>query len=757
MPSRSKHVNSNSASGGNTPVLTREKLTPEQISHLHDAMQNMLGGREPHPFQVEMVQAQEEGQDALCHAATGSGKTAIAAGPYALAKNKGRVTFMVSPLIGLQNEMVETFKNDFNLVAIAINSARGSCTPDTIKEICAGCYQIVLVSPEMMLSRRFINNILRNQNLLSPAFRKKYGSLGVVRAFLPKPTPVIAVSASLTQRVCRDITQKLQFQAGYVYKNLGNDRPNVSIIVRAIHDPLHSYTDLNFLIPANISQGEDLKKTWLYADNIEVGAEIIDHLRTLLPKHLHAVIRPYNAVHGIDYRTAAMDRFRSGKIRVLVCTDAAGMGCNIPDIDIIVQWKLPGKLSSFVQRAGRAARGPNTVGLAVLLAEPNAYSIRSTQPKRLTELPSQPSEEKDYAHSHGRFRGARNAANDTLTPLSDPPFAQDDESEGTYIFIQATSCRRNVLRKVFINPASQPVVPCCDVCDPSLLDLVRPGLRSKSTTKKLAYGKQPNLKVVSALRNWRQKVLIDDKHPRYLPASYILSEEAINKLASLSPGTDSTVEGYLSQQWVFWARYGSDVTPIIISSQPQCENTIPDLPTERRHNASLGAVAAVHGSGATQTSPTAAEADSARSHQYPQLEQRNCRNFFLVTNPIAPPPIPATHIHCTQQRTQAAATNNVTLPSISSFRALQRTAAWPPLPIPTTSVKRRQWQRANGIAASDDSNSTTDDNDDTTDSNNDTTDVDDNTMDDNGDTTDDNGDTMDDDDSDDTTDETDDG
>ncbi|KAH9021275.1 hypothetical protein EDB83DRAFT_2204291, partial [Lactarius deliciosus] len=60
----------------------------------------------PRKFQVEMVQAQEEGQDALCHAATGSGKTAIAAGPYALAKNQGRVTFMVSPLIGLQNEMV---------------------------------------------------------------------------------------------------------------------------------------------------------------------------------------------------------------------------------------------------------------------------------------------------------------------------------------------------------------------------------------------------------------------------------------------------------------------------------------------------------------------------------------------------------------------------------------------------------------------------------------------------------------------------
>jgi hypothetical protein len=112
-------------------------------------MRKMLGGREPRDFQVEMVQAQEEGQDALCHAATGSGKTAIAAGPYVLTKNQGRVTFMVSPLIGLQNEMVsllspicqdnsyfskvETFKTDFNLTAIAVNSSRGPCTPDIVK------------------------------------------------------------------------------------------------------------------------------------------------------------------------------------------------------------------------------------------------------------------------------------------------------------------------------------------------------------------------------------------------------------------------------------------------------------------------------------------------------------------------------------------------------------------------------------------------------------------------------------------------
>lgn len=197
-----------------------------------------------------------------------------------------------------------------------------------------------------MLSQRFINDILRKPALHSriyaivvdeahcishwgAAFRKKYASLGVARAFLPKPTPVIAVSASLTRRVSRDITQKLQFPSRFIFKNLGNDRANVSLVVRAIHNPLHSYSDLDFLIRAGVERGEDINKSWIYADNIEVGGEIIDHLRTLLPKQLHDVIRPYNAVLSVNYRTLAMDQFRSGKIRILVCTDAAGMVCHL--------------------------------------------------------------------------------------------------------------------------------------------------------------------------------------------------------------------------------------------------------------------------------------------------------------------------------------------------------------------------------------------------------------------------------------------
>ena len=80
-------------------------------------------------------------------------------------------------------------------------------------------------------------------------FRKKYASLGIVRSFLPRNTPVIAVTATLTRRVHRDIHTKLSFPPlpKYTFINAGNDRPNVFIVVRAIEHSQQSFVDLRHL------------------------------------------------------------------------------------------------------------------------------------------------------------------------------------------------------------------------------------------------------------------------------------------------------------------------------------------------------------------------------------------------------------------------------------------------------------------------------------------------------------------------------
>jgi superfamily II DNA helicase RecQ len=89
------------------PRPTQTPVTAEQgFENLRQLLLKQFQGKDPRPFQIEVVRCQQERRDTLCHAATGMGKTAVAAGPYAIPENKDRVTLMVSPLIGLQNEMV---------------------------------------------------------------------------------------------------------------------------------------------------------------------------------------------------------------------------------------------------------------------------------------------------------------------------------------------------------------------------------------------------------------------------------------------------------------------------------------------------------------------------------------------------------------------------------------------------------------------------------------------------------------------------
>lgn len=216
-----------------------------------------------------------------------------------------------------------------------------------MQEILAGKYKIILVSPEMMQSRSFTERLLRNRQFTrrvialfvdeahcishwGAQFRKKYATLGNVRAFLPPSTPAIAVSATLTARVRRDVQSKLHFsKATSRFIDIGNNRPNLSIVVRACQNPMNTYADLDFVLPDSVPSVHDIPKTWIYVNDIDSGNEIIEHLRDVLqqrnPELDESVIRPYNARLSLPYRQKAMSEFREGNVRILVCTEAAGM------------------------------------------------------------------------------------------------------------------------------------------------------------------------------------------------------------------------------------------------------------------------------------------------------------------------------------------------------------------------------------------------------------------------------------------------
>ncbi|KAH9853976.1 P-loop containing nucleoside triphosphate hydrolase protein [Lenzites betulinus] len=592
----------------------RSKLTGEDLELLAYKMRAAYKWQsDPKPFQLAGVQAQLEGVDVVIQASTGAGKTAIAAGPYLWPSSAGKSTIMVCPLLSLEEEMVQTFDLEFGLKAVAVNSKNGACSPSTIKQrILAAEYQIILISPEMLQSRVFINRVLRNarfpRRVLSVVideahcvshwgadFRKKYGTLGIVRAFLPRGTSMIAFSATLSPRVRRDLMSKLNFpKGGDHFLNVGNDRSNVSIVVRACEHPLNSYADTDFIIPPSVRHTTDVLKTYIYADNIHVGTQIIDHLRarlistsSLTLEEATAAIRPFNATMSHTYRTESMSQFRAGVIRILVCTDAAGMaslaiGCNIPDVDLVVQWKLPATLSNFIQRAGRAARSPSRTGLAVLLVERSAFSPpdpSSTRPRfnlrkavrsSAVQLSSSTTKttkkiKKNYAEAHGLLRGNSSELKDAVPSGVQPALSLDAIDEGLSVFVQSVECRRKVWAlQIFDNHyPTDPSVDCCDICVPALLNRCRPGAKPRTTTVKAVKKGQVATEFSGKLEEWRAAVYERDHSGSQWDSTAILDTSHIDLLTSVGRLDNDKLAAILQGSWLWWHEYGTELARLV--------------------------------------------------------------------------------------------------------------------------------------------------------------------------------------------------
>ncbi|EDR09889.1 uncharacterized protein LACBIDRAFT_325779 [Laccaria bicolor S238N-H82] len=528
----------------------------------------------PCEFQLEAIKAQLLHKDVLIHTGTGSGKTTIAAGPHAvIEKSKGMITFMVSPLLALQEEQVLTFRNEFGLMATAVNSIHGGCTSEVMTRICKGEWQIVLISPEIILSKPFIKDVLRNPakvpRILSivvdeahvvshwgAGFRKQYAELGILHAILPKGTPFVAMSATLAPQVWHNVLKKLQIdERNYINIDIGNDQPNVSIVVRAIQNPMNTFSDLDFVIPSDVKAAGNIPKTFIYADQIsaEVGME------TRLTEHLPPKLRDIGLIRPFKL-------FKAGVIRVLICTDAAGMGCNIPDVDVVVQWKLPASVSTFVQQAGRAGRDPKRTGLAALLVEKSVYEADLTKldealsghkKKSVRQSSTYPKAPKGYAIRHNVQRGSFGGLSNENVWKEDVPLDTKSLDKGLYSLAQTGSCRRKVLTVIYGNDTPYLTVPCCDLCDPTLLDRTR--LAPSTIQPKAAALKMGivNETVRSALQQWRSEILKRDFKDALFAPSGILSDERIDNLSSVgSIGRLNELERVVGADWPWFGQYG---------------------------------------------------------------------------------------------------------------------------------------------------------------------------------------------------------
>ncbi|MCB9673731.1 MAG: ATP-dependent DNA helicase RecQ [Alphaproteobacteria bacterium] len=326
-----------------------------------------FGFGEFRPGQREICAHVAAGGDALVVMPTGAGKSLCYQVP-ALAR--GGLTIVVSPLIALMKDQVDALVEK-GVRATFLNSSISSDEyRDRADAVKSGRIELLYVAPERF-SPRFLDWLkgvdvrllaVDEAHCLSQwghDFRPDYMRLGRVRQALGD-VPTIALTATATPEVQRDIVQTLRIEQGEVFIR-GFDRENLVLEVVAVDG----------------KQGKD----GLLADFVNPGPSIVyaatrknveRATRALRESGIRAGM--YHAGLAPPERTRVQDDFMSGRVPVVVATNAFGMGIDKRDIRNIVHYDMPGTVEAYYQEIGRAGRD-GRMSRAVLLHHPTDRSI----------------------------------------------------------------------------------------------------------------------------------------------------------------------------------------------------------------------------------------------------------------------------------------------------------------------------------------------------------------------------------------------
>lgn len=355
---------------------------------------------QPHDWQIKAASVTLNfKQDQVVIARTGDGKSTV----FQLLMGIARKTMIViSPILGLIEEQVASFERK-GISAVGITSEALMSDHHLWEKVERGKYRAVFVSPEQILKpssyfwKKIINQpdnifIKRLAGIVideghvifkwgATGFRPDYKNLGDIRSYLA--VPFLILSATLTRDVRAYLHHSLKLARPTALTQRSIRRRNVSIVCAKVCAPKGKWLDLDFLIDSHVGSNLfdfDLPKSMVFVDNRNSAQAIANYLRSRLPQDRFSLekrvelITVYTAAIEIGTRNVIMENFRKGNTRILVCTDAAGMGMDIPDVKIVVQYRLSvskGTLSlaDLYQRLGRCARDQTIQGLAIIFAD----------------------------------------------------------------------------------------------------------------------------------------------------------------------------------------------------------------------------------------------------------------------------------------------------------------------------------------------------------------------------------------------------
>lgn len=339
------------------------------MSGIRELLKQYWNYEEFRSLQEEIIRAVLSGKDTLALMPTGGGKS-ITYQVSALAMEG--MGLVITPLIALMKDQVEDLKAR-NIPAEALYTGMA---PDQVESVINKCIyngiKFLYISPERLASEKFRTRLKQMQVGLIAVdeahcisqwgydFRPSYLRIAEVRTFFPQ-APVLALTATATPEVVRDIQKQLNFHEEYVLSKSFR-RDNLAYVVRKVNNKLDELLHILSRVQGSAivyvrkrDRAEELSR---FLNENGIGSDFY-----------HAGLSPL-------LREKKQEDWKDNLVRVMVSTNAFGMGIDKPDVRVVVHFDIPDSPEAYFQEAGRAGRDGQKAYAVLLCNEATVTALK---------------------------------------------------------------------------------------------------------------------------------------------------------------------------------------------------------------------------------------------------------------------------------------------------------------------------------------------------------------------------------------------
>ncbi len=335
----------------------------------HDILKKYWGYDAFRPPQQDIIDSVWNGKDTLGLMPTGGGKSITFQVPTMAMDG---ICIVVTPLIALMKDQVDNLR-ERGIKATAVYSGMSREEIITQLENCIfGNFKFLYLSPERLCTELFLMKlqamnvcmlVVDESHCISQwgyDFRPSYLEISNIRQYLPN-IPVLALTATATTEVANDIQKKLLFSKNNVFRK-SFERQNLSYVVRYAENKIvqlaHILQSLEGTAIVYVRSRKETKEiaSQLYRQGIEAD-------------YFHAGL-------SHEEKIRKQNAWKNDKCRVIVCTNAFGMGIDKPDVRLVVHYDLPNSLEEYYQEAGRAGRDGNKSYAIILYNKSDSAKIK---------------------------------------------------------------------------------------------------------------------------------------------------------------------------------------------------------------------------------------------------------------------------------------------------------------------------------------------------------------------------------------------